>query len=50
MDNRLTEEQLKKVAEALQEVRRRIPCLPEYDFNFEEKIFKTENDNIEHHV
>jgi hypothetical protein len=39
-DTGLTEEQLRRVAEALLEVRRRIPCLPDYDFNFKDKIFK----------
>jgi hypothetical protein len=45
----LTEFQLKNIAWVLQEVRRQIPSLPDYDFKFKEKIFKTENKDIEHH-
>lgn len=38
----LTESQLKAIAWVLQEVRRQMPCLPDYDFNLKEKIIKTD--------
>lgn len=41
----LTEEQLKKIGWALYELRKRITCLPDYNFTFKEKTLSLNKDD-----